>query len=346
MSASKYSAEKKQAILEGTERRKTDDDLEQQWAHDEDDEIVGGKRKAATTKIRVKKTKKEPSKQLERMKERSRSERKKRHMGRPDYEVAGYSAEEQAAIFWYATEAWMGKMTQIEKDKIEPQTEHFSANTAGPIADFIKGGVPNWETEFKYEAKRKSTSKKGPVVLVVCQSADRALEVIKPLREFKCRIAKLFSKHMKIEEQRDQLAKEVMPIAVGTPNRLQKLVETGGLNLEDTAMILIDMEKNVKKFCILESKDTAVDLVALYYGNVLQERLEQGAKTTLLDGAACAETEASKKAAADDGDTESGFGKGKGGKGGKGKGKGNGKGKGKGKGKGRKGGKGAKGGWY
>jgi superfamily II DNA/RNA helicase len=40
-------------------------------------------------------------------------------------------------------------------------------------------------------------------------------------------VAKLFAKHMKIEEQQAFLEKEVTRVVVGTPNRLEKLVELG-----------------------------------------------------------------------------------------------------------------------
>lgn len=49
------------------------------------------------------------------------------------------------------------------------------------------------------------------------------------LKEFNslCRIAKLFAKHFKIEEQEAFLRKEQARIVVGTPNRLEKLIDTG-----------------------------------------------------------------------------------------------------------------------
>lgn len=47
----------------------------------------------------------------------------------------------------------------------------------------------------------------------------------------KCKIAKLFAKHFKVQEQIELLSKQYFPVAVGTPNRLSKLVELGALSL-------------------------------------------------------------------------------------------------------------------
>ena len=47
----------------------------------------------------------------------------------------------------------------------------------------------------------------------------------------KCKIAKLFAKHFKVQDQIDLLSKQYFPVAVGTPNRLSKLVELGALSL-------------------------------------------------------------------------------------------------------------------
>ena len=47
----------------------------------------------------------------------------------------------------------------------------------------------------------------------------------------KCKIAKLFAKHFKVQDQIDLLSKQYFPVAVGTPNRLSKLIELGALSL-------------------------------------------------------------------------------------------------------------------
>ena len=53
----------------------------------------------------------------------------------------------------------------------------------------------------------------------------------------KCKIAKLFAKHFKVQDQIDLLSKQYFPVAVGTPNRLAKLVELGALSLSRVKVI-------------------------------------------------------------------------------------------------------------
>jgi hypothetical protein len=81
-----------------------------------------------------------------------------------------------------------------------------------------------------------------PVVLIICASANRATEIVKSIsaRLIKCKIGKLFAKHFKITEQIELLSKEIYPVCIGTPNRLNKLIEMGALHLSKVKAVLID----------------------------------------------------------------------------------------------------------
>lgn len=83
------------------------------------------------------------------------------------------------------------------------------------------------------------------------------------LKGFKCRVAKLFAKHMKSDEQAKQLASMYLPIAVGTPARVKKLLEMDALSLKHTTHVIFDMEKDKKQLTVLELKDTATEMVDL-----------------------------------------------------------------------------------
>lgn len=63
----------------------------------------------------------------------------------------------------------------------------------------------------------------------------------------KCKIAKLFAKHFKVQDQIDLLSKQYFPVAVGTPNRLSKLIELGALSLSRVKVI------NEVMFIIIEA---------------------------------------------------------------------------------------------
>ena len=83
------------------------------------------------------------------------------------------------------------------------------------------------------------------------------------MTSFKCRVAKLFGKHLKASEQAKQLAGNYLPIAVGTPARVKTLLEMGALSLMHTKYVIFDMEKDKKRHTILELKDTASEMVDL-----------------------------------------------------------------------------------
>jgi hypothetical protein len=63
-------------------------------------------------------------------------------------------------------------------------------------------------------------------ILVACSSALRCLDVFKELLNSKIKIAKLFAKHKKIEEQISDLKSVPYLIGVGTPARILKIIES------------------------------------------------------------------------------------------------------------------------
>ena len=61
-----------------------------------------------------------------------------------------------------------------------------------------------------------------------------------------CRIAKLFAKHFKVEEQQSDLSSRAVNIASGTPNRMTKLAESGHLKLDRLQLLLLDCALDAK----------------------------------------------------------------------------------------------------
>lgn len=62
-----------------------------------------------------------------------------------------------------------------------------------------------------------------------------------------CRVAKLFAKHFKIEEQSKDLQSRCVNIATGTPHRLSKLVECGSLRLDRLKLLVLDAALDAKQ---------------------------------------------------------------------------------------------------
>ncbi|KAM1797646.1 hypothetical protein ACFX12_031804 [Malus domestica] len=116
----------------------------------------------------------------------------------------------------------------------------------------------------------------SPAVLIISTSALRAIELLRGFRLLtnECRAAKLFSKHMKVEEQ-VSLLKNRINIASGTPNRIKKLIDIEALGLSRLSVIVLDMHPDVKGYSLItlpQVRDEFWDL----YKNYFHDRLQQG----------------------------------------------------------------------
>jgi hypothetical protein len=105
-------------------------------------------------------------------------------------------------------------------------------------------------------------------VLIVCSSALRCLEIIRELKNMpKLKIAKLFSKHMKINEQIEMLKTASYLVGVGTPNRLVKILETDpdAIPQKRVEFLIIDgSHKDKKSMTIWNLQEHHADLKQLY----------------------------------------------------------------------------------
>jgi len=120
-------------------------------------------------------------------------------------------------------------------------------------------------------SKKKLKKWKGdsPCVLIVCLSARRAVQVLKELSPFNVRAAKLFAKHMTIDDQKDTLASGTFGLAVGTPHRILMLAQLGALSLKETQLVVLDTFLNAKNFSVYTMPDTVPHTVEL-----LKEQIE------------------------------------------------------------------------
>ncbi|CAH0492149.1 unnamed protein product [Peronospora farinosa] len=128
------------------------------------------------------------------------------------------------------------------------------------LPSYIHHLLPTYKRDFLGKGMRRD---KSPVFLILCSSALRCVELIKHLTSFKCRVAKLFGKHLKADKQAKQLTDNYFPIAVGTPARVKKLMEMGALSMKFTKRLIFDMEKDKKQLTLLDLKDTATEMMDL-----------------------------------------------------------------------------------
>jgi len=175
----------------------------------------------------------------------------------------------QSAFLWTAfTHALKLKGEEIDAEKFT--AENFVESKLinqqkyeKSMAKYLKSGVLSSMKRMK-----KWKAEKSPMVIIVCTSALRAVAILKEISSLNIRAAKLFAKHMNVSDQVSMLDNNSYPIAVGTPNRLLKLIQMekdkngdGALSLECTELIVIDCIEDKKKFTVCTMNDTAPDMM-------------------------------------------------------------------------------------
>lgn len=90
-------------------------------------------------------------------------------------------------------------------------------------------------------------------------------------------MAKLFAKHIKMQEAVAELQKTSVNIAVGTPQRVMDLLEHGALSLTHLERIIVDASHiDQKKRGVLDMKELHIPLVKLLTRGDLKERYGMG----------------------------------------------------------------------
>ena len=112
----------------------------------------------------------------------------------------------------------------------------------------IKAGLSSWKKQLNTETLKLQS----PRVLVVCGSANRAISLIKEIRSATQNlffVGKFFSRHIKYKQNvqmlKDNDGKNV-PIVVGTPARINRLLQEKHLLLTSTELMIIDMSRDRK----------------------------------------------------------------------------------------------------
>lgn len=129
-----------------------------------------------------------------------------------------------------------------------------------PFVKAVAAGLPS----YKKVLSSYSDEYGCPSIIVICSGAKRAADVINSMSQgLSVKIAKLFAKHFKVQEQMQILGRNHFPIAVGTPNRLSKLAELGALKFNKTTCVIVDLAIDSKKFNVLNMADVKGDFYNL-----------------------------------------------------------------------------------
>ncbi|XP_078002778.1 protein CMSS1 isoform X1 [Phascolarctos cinereus] len=131
------------------------------------------------------------------------------------------------------------KRSVIELEELKlPDSCFLPANDLShSLSSYLKQICPKWA-----KLRRNHKEKKSLVMLIICSSALRALELIRSMAAFKgdCKVLKLFAKHIKIQEQVKLLEKGVVHLGVGTPGRIKALIQQDVLNLNSLKYLVFD----------------------------------------------------------------------------------------------------------
>ncbi|KAM3862312.1 protein CMSS1 [Diretmus argenteus] len=156
---------------------------------------------------------------------------------------------------------------ELEELKLQDSCFQTSNDLTHSLSSYLKEICPKWA-----KLQKQHTEKGSVVLLIVCSSALRTIELIKQLTMFKgeAKVLKLFAKHIKVEEQVKLLQKGITQIGVGTPGRLCALIEKEGLNLRALRYVVLDWNwRDQKLRRMVDIPEVKVDLLKLLDAGVL-----------------------------------------------------------------------------
>ncbi|KJZ75713.1 hypothetical protein HIM_04870 [Hirsutella minnesotensis 3608] len=169
----------------------------------------------------------------------------------------------------------------IPASSIQDTTTWQKDRTLDNLPSFLESFAKDPET-------LKKTSKKNgaPHTLIVAGAGLRAADIVRAVRQFSSKdnaVAKLFAKHIKIDEQITFLSNRKTGIGVGTPARLMELIENGALSLEHLQRLVVDASHiDQKKRGVMDMKDTMMPLARFLARDEFKSRYDDPKKPLAL----------------------------------------------------------------
>lgn len=116
----------------------------------------------------------------------------------------------------------------------------------------------------------------APHTIIVASAGIRAANIARSVRKFpekEAKVAKLFAKHIPIQDAIKFLKTYRTGIAIGTPQRIKDLTDNGALKIDCLKRIVVDASHiDQKKRGILEMKETQIALISWLTQKDLRER--------------------------------------------------------------------------
>ncbi|CAJ1079702.1 protein CMSS1 isoform X2 [Xyrichtys novacula] len=190
----------------------------------------------------------------------------------------GCPADLQSLITQYFSD----KRSVIEQEELKlPDSCFLSSNDlTHSLSSYLKQVCPKWA-----KIQKQHTEKSSVVLLIVCSSALRTIELIKQLTTFKgeAKALKLFAKHIKVEEQVKLLQKGVTHIGVGTPGRISALIEKEALNLHVLKYLVLDWNwRDQKLRRMVDIPEIKLDFMKLLESGILSGCKDSSVKIGLF----------------------------------------------------------------
>ncbi|KAG6038536.1 csm1-like protein [Claviceps citrina] len=182
-----------------------------------------------------------------------------------------------------------GDLSSVELSDLTVSANSIQDTTTLWQQDRTLANLPAFLEKFSdgEESLKKPPQKKGsPHTLIVAGAGLRAADIVRAVRKFSGKdnaVAKLFAKHMKVDEQVTFLKNRVSGIGVGTPARLIELIECGALSLDHLQRLVVDASHvDQKKRGIMDMKDTMMPLAQFLTRPEFKERYGDETKPLAL----------------------------------------------------------------
>ncbi|BGO89388.1 hypothetical protein NBRC10512_006305 [Rhodotorula toruloides] len=246
-----------------------------------DDAGVGTEDKQPKSKRAAKKAKEKKTKKLAELEVDGKD---KEDMGLlPVEALADRLAEKQKRALPNLTALEMDEM-RISQSMI---LDTSSVTARDSLRAFMKEALP---TACNTLAKMPKAAG-SPRIIVLAGAALRVADLVRDVKEFKTKtkdglidVAKLFAKHFKLAEHAEYLKKTHVGLAVGTPNRIEKLLnETESLHLTHLSHLILDVSHlDSKKRSLVDLPEARADLFKLLGSKPIMDRLREGKMKIVL----------------------------------------------------------------
>lgn len=189
------------------------------------------------------------------------------------------SSREQLDWFISAFQAATGtQLSSLELQEIPENSMLELSNTMDHNIQNLMKHVkaifgPSWEEVLCEGNVVEGNVEPGcPALLIISSSAIRCVEILRGMKTLttKCHAAKLFAKHIKIEEQ-VSILKDRVNIAGGTPSRIKKLIEIDALKLSRLSVLMLDMHKDAKGLTLFDVPQVSNEFWELYKAHFHQQ---------------------------------------------------------------------------